>query len=95
MPEPTELNANKMDQAIATTARMLEVRETMRRFCGDKYAERTKPFREYIRRWMKETGKPAAEVALAVMKQTEVHGSTVDIGLAIAAAADEMEATNA
>lgn len=79
------------EQHIRITAKMLECRDTMHRLWGEQYAERTEPFRDAIRRWVKESGKPVAEIALDVLKLTERHGGEMDLPLAISAAADAME----
>ena len=77
------------DQVVRITAKILKIRETMQTFWGDRYAERIEPFRDAIRRWTAESGKPRAEVALRVCQETERHGTGMDVLLAIAAFCEE------
>jgi len=79
------------EKTIRMTAKMLEVRDTMRFFWGDKYRERIEPFRDAIRRWTAETGKPKGEVALHVCKVSEKNGDPMDVALAIAAFCEDVE----
>ena len=82
MPQITEQN-------IRLTVQMLDTRDHMKRFFGDQYEARIEPFRDAIRRWTAETGKPKAEIALAVCKITEREGSGFDVALAISAFVEE------
>ena len=80
-----------MSNPIRLTAKMLNIRDTMRNFWGDEYQARIEPFREAISRWMRETGKGAAECGLAACRKAEDYGNEMDVLLAIAATVEECE----
>ena len=84
-----------MPDLIRMTAKMMDIRDTMRNFWGDRYQARIEPFREAISRWHRETGRPVAECGLAASRAAEKHGTDMDVLLAIAATVEECEAEGA
>lgn len=84
-----------MADLIQMTAKMMEIRDTMRSFWGERYTARIEPFREAIRRWHRETGKPVAECGLTASQAAEKYGGEMDVLLAIAATVEECEAEGA
>ena len=84
---PTDRAADR----IALAARMLEARQAMHGLFGDDYARRVGLFRTMIRRLQIEKERPVLEVCLSVMRALEEAGYEEQIGLAVAAAMDEIE----
>ncbi len=78
------------DTVICMTAKMLECRNTMQRYWGNKYPERVRPFREALHRWMRETKMPALKVGAKLIQLAEEHGGGMDAALAICAVVDEI-----
>lgn len=80
--------------AIRLTASMLDARDTMRRFWGDRYDEKVRMYREAIRKSVR-PGEELLSAALRVCKRAEAYAESHDAPmvtiLCIAATVDECE----
>lgn len=85
-----------MRKALEIVSQLADARSLAVRLYGDDYEKVLCHFRDAIRRWHKETGKPLAEVCKTLLEQTEMNSrglnAEANMLCAMAASYEEMAA---